>query len=263
MSFFCDVHNHLLPGVDDGSMGMEETLRYLRDFRNQGVTEVVLTPHLLVADLGYREMEACLARHRDHFLGLIGKTQNAFTFPNLRLGQEILARGPVDIARVVGRADVGLAGGETLLVDLGLDGDFDAEGVIHCVVAEGRKIVVAHPERYRYPKGEFLSTVKKWKNLGAIIQVNGGSLMGLYPDPSKDQARMLLKEGLCDLVASDHHGDNRPHSTSMTVAAIVEVAGWSAVDFLMNTGPWKALGALTRSRPPDLRPSRSRAGNAA
>ena len=48
---FCDIHNHLLPGVDDGSCSMTETLSHLQDFRAQGVTEIVLTPHLLAAEL--------------------------------------------------------------------------------------------------------------------------------------------------------------------------------------------------------------------
>jgi protein-tyrosine phosphatase len=39
-----DIHNHLLPGVDDGSRSFEETLRHLQLFHADGVTRVAVSP---------------------------------------------------------------------------------------------------------------------------------------------------------------------------------------------------------------------------
>ena len=41
-----DLHNHLLPGVDDGAKKVEETLEFLRLARRDGVKVVVATPHM-------------------------------------------------------------------------------------------------------------------------------------------------------------------------------------------------------------------------
>ena len=40
-----DFHTHILPGVDDGSHSIEESLELLRISGKQGIEEVVLTPH--------------------------------------------------------------------------------------------------------------------------------------------------------------------------------------------------------------------------
>ena len=45
----------------------------------------------------------------------------------------------------------------------------------------GRGVVVAHPERYRYPAGtDPLDAIRRWRDLGAYLQVNLGSLTGYY-----------------------------------------------------------------------------------
>ena len=88
---------------------MEETLRHLRRFRSQGVSELVLTPHLLAADLGVAAMDEVLALHRERFGDMLEAVGEDPAFPRLSLGQEILARTPGDVEKVVGRTDVGLA----------------------------------------------------------------------------------------------------------------------------------------------------------
>ena len=40
-----DVHAHILPGVDDGSRDMEETLAMLQKVYENGVRHVIATPH--------------------------------------------------------------------------------------------------------------------------------------------------------------------------------------------------------------------------
>ena len=40
-----DLHNHLLPSIDDGPDDMEETLEIVRISSNQGVKFILATPH--------------------------------------------------------------------------------------------------------------------------------------------------------------------------------------------------------------------------
>ncbi|MFN2316895.1 MAG: CpsB/CapC family capsule biosynthesis tyrosine phosphatase, partial [Gemmatimonadales bacterium] len=49
-----DLHSHLLPGVDDGSKSVSQSVRVLRMFADKGITAVCLTPHMTVsrADAG-------------------------------------------------------------------------------------------------------------------------------------------------------------------------------------------------------------------
>ena len=45
MSQVIDFHSHILPGIDDGSKNVEESLQMLRMMAKQGITHVVATPH--------------------------------------------------------------------------------------------------------------------------------------------------------------------------------------------------------------------------
>ena len=42
---FIDIHSHILPGVDDGSRSMEESLEMLRIAEAEGVSCMIATPH--------------------------------------------------------------------------------------------------------------------------------------------------------------------------------------------------------------------------
>ena len=44
---FKDLHCHLLPGIDDGSKSIEESIETLRIAEEEGVTEIILTPHYI------------------------------------------------------------------------------------------------------------------------------------------------------------------------------------------------------------------------
>ena len=44
---FKDIHCHLLPGIDDGSSSIEESIEILRRAEKEGVSEIVLTPHYI------------------------------------------------------------------------------------------------------------------------------------------------------------------------------------------------------------------------
>src|SRR5439155_25069260 len=42
---FVDVHSHILPGLDDGSRSLEESLEMLRLAAASGTTDIVASPH--------------------------------------------------------------------------------------------------------------------------------------------------------------------------------------------------------------------------
>jgi tyrosine-protein phosphatase YwqE len=116
------------------------------------------------------------------------------------------------VRRVVHRTDVGLPG-RFLLVEFGFDLDGTHNDVVKAVLDSGRQIVIAHPERYRYLPGmEPLDVMRTWQELGALLQVNVGSLNGHYQgsSPGSEQlAWAMAAAGLIDVVATDHHGPRR------------------------------------------------------
>ena len=46
--FKVDMHSHLIPGIDDGSQDMDQTIAMLAKFESLGFKKVVTTPHVMM-----------------------------------------------------------------------------------------------------------------------------------------------------------------------------------------------------------------------
>lgn len=231
---FTDLHNHLVPGVDDGSDSVAESLQALALLYQEGVRQLVSTPHLLLPRLGSdaaigRELEL----HRRAFDRLASACAGRDDVPQIRLGHEIWAPDAGVLRRIVRRGDVGLGGTRTLLVEFGFDLEGNHTDVVRAAVDADRVIVIAHPERYRYlPGTEPLELMRRWRDLGALLQVNAGSFSGYYGG-QKGAPYLLAWEmvaaGLVDLIATDHHGIRRAGVSPLEAFLALEARGEGAV----------------------------------
>jgi protein-tyrosine phosphatase len=208
-----DLHSHLVPGVDDGTRTVGESLEALRSLFREGVRAAVTTPHLLLPHLPTQEaVQRELDRHRRAFDELAAACQGHEGIPAIHLGQEIWAPDALAVRRVVHRLDVGLPG-KFLLVEFGFDLHGTHNDVVKAVRDAGRQIVIAHPERYRFLPGiQPLDVMRGWQDLGALLQINVGSLNGHYRGSSPDSERLaweMIATGLMDVLATDHHGPRR------------------------------------------------------
>ena len=43
-----DIHSHILPGIDDGSKSIEESIDILKQASENGVTDIIVTPHYML-----------------------------------------------------------------------------------------------------------------------------------------------------------------------------------------------------------------------
>jgi protein-tyrosine phosphatase len=209
-----DLHNHLVPGVDDGSDSVDESLEALALLHQEGVRLLVSTPHLLLPRLGSdAAIDRELERHRRAFDSLASACAGRDDVPEIRLGQEIWAPDGSALRRIVRRRDVGLGGSRTLLIEFGFDLQGTHTDVVRAAVDADRVIVIAHPERYRYlPGTEPLELMRRWRDLGALLQVNAGSFSGYYGGHQGAPYALaweMVAGGLADLIATDHHGVRR------------------------------------------------------
>ena len=49
MNYLCDMHCHIVPGVDDGADTMKTAYQILRREERQGVRRIIVTPHLVTS----------------------------------------------------------------------------------------------------------------------------------------------------------------------------------------------------------------------
>jgi protein-tyrosine phosphatase len=243
-----DLHSHLVPGVDDGTATVEESLTSLAGLYQEGVRTVVTTPHLLVPHL---ETDVAISRelglHRRAFEQLLTVCLGRTELPAIALGQEIWAPDAAAARRVGRRNDVGL-NGDYLLVEFGFNLQGTHLDVVREILDLGRRIVVAHPERYSYlPDQDPIELMQQWRELGALLQVNEGSLTGHYrrSNPrSEELAWRMVELELVDIFASDHHGSRRKGvSPREAWSALIERGQMMLAERAMVTTPGSVVGS--------------------
>lgn len=195
---FIDTHCHLLPGVDDGAKTMAEAIEALNMAEEQGVSEIILTPHF------HPEKPVAARLLRDRYEELKEAADDDALDLELHLGQECMYH-----ADLVKRLDAGdaltMAGSDYVLVEFLTDVSFRAlvRG-LEDLMEGGYTPVLAHYERY-----ECLSSterVEEIKDRGSLLQLNLNTITRSFGLFRKNPYQRDLKLYLPDLVASDCHG---------------------------------------------------------
>jgi protein-tyrosine phosphatase len=191
-----------------------------------GVTDIVLTPHLLASDIDTRGEE--IVERRD----LLLESLRCAAPPGITLhaGFEIMLDAPVSAYAARDRR-FAVGGSRYYLVEFPpMLGPAPAAGALAALVQAGVVPLVAHPERYH------LCTLRDcghWRALGAVLQVDATTLT--RPTTRGDMARKLVQQGLADVLAADNHGDRRTLATGR--------------DYLVDRGAREASHWLTTENP--------------
>ena len=193
-----DMHSHLIPGIDDGSQNMEETIAMLAKFEALGFSKIITTPH--IKHPSYPNSSAII-------LSGLNEVRNQMKELGISLTLEAAAEYFYDesfLEKVKSR-DLLTFGDNYVLFEFSfyhtptfVDVLFDE------LIKAGYKPVIAHFERYLY----FLGSIEKaveWRKRGVNIQVNLLSLTGHYGMEIKKQAEMLIDACEFDFVGSDCH----------------------------------------------------------
>ena len=192
-----DLHCHLLPGVDDGSRTIEQSVRVLQAMKEAGVTGVCLTPHHTVG----RISRGLPPSHDEAFASLSAVVPEGIS---LCRGVELMLDRPIppDIREHPGLT---LGGSRHILVEFTSGAAIPAvANALYQIVQTGLVPVLAHPERYRACTPQ---AVSHWKAIGALMQVDATTL--LSGRGRGQRAREILAFGLADIIAADNHGDER------------------------------------------------------
>ena len=201
-----ELHFHLLPGVDDGPVDLDETIALARMAVADGTGVVTVTPHMhLLLDDGRLDEVPALVRE-------VQAALDAAAVPlEVQAGAELAQD---DVARLSDRQiDAfahGPAGGRWVLIEAPL---FAAAGPYLEATAElrarGFGTLIGHPERCDELM-ELDGALDRELAEGARLQVNASSLTGFHGPSARRWGLQLVRDGLADVIASDAHGPTRP-----------------------------------------------------
>ena len=190
-----DLHCHILPGLDDGSKSLEESLDMARLAAESGVAGIVATPHCDGADS--KEVRRAVSLLRDAI-------KDAKIPVELFLGMEIF--GTWDTLKLLKQKKLLTVNGSKYPL---IEFDFYADGeettrILREIVGAGYRPVIAHPERYEFVQKnpKILNT---WNKMGCLLQVNRGSFMGRFGNLALQLAFAMVERNFAAVAASDAH----------------------------------------------------------
>lgn len=221
-----DIHCHILPGIDDGSATLEESLAMADIAIGDGISHIVATPHIkgevhspLFLQQRVAELNTVL-RKRGYPLEILTGADVSAMLP------------PQAIARYT------INGSNYFLLEFPHSHlPQNASQLVFDMLLGGLRPIITHPERnpsiMRNPDLLFGLV-----DAGCLVQVTAGSLVGEFGMESKDCAIYLLKMGQVHFLASDAHSATyRRPVLSDSVQAAAAFIGEEAAERLVTTNP--------------------------
>lgn len=196
-----DIHTHILPGVDDGSQTLDDSLMMADLAVESGVRTMIATPHS--NQIGHFENY-----NGEELQQRFQMLQEAITREKIPLrierGMEIFASE--DIPEKLKKDKlIPLGGSRYVLVEFPFQEEpEEIHAVLDDILRCGRVPVIAHPERY-YCCQDWPVFLWDWLEMGCLAQINKGSVFGRFGRHAEAAARVFLDNNMVHFIASDAH----------------------------------------------------------
>lgn len=235
-----DLHCHILPGVDDGSEGWEETLKMAKIAHQDGITHIFATPHAnpnlyfvparrVIALV--KELHTLLQKEAIPIEVLPG--HDAHMVPELL---DNLKKGEV----------LTLANSRYFLLEpLEFVERKELQNFIFKAQMEGYIPIITHPERigyfHRHPE-----VIRECCQQGALIQFTASSITGYFGEDIRKWTLNAIKEGYGHILATDAHSSGHRKPILSEAVEELKLHGMDATPWVMD---YPTL--ILRNEPPE------------
>ena len=208
----CDIHSHILPGMDDGCQTVEESAQVMQLSFTGGVRKMVATPHY-----DPNEPVGDFLRRRDESERLLRQSlaEQKLDVPDFCCGAEVAyVQG---ISQMEGLERLCLGSSRYLLLELPRT-VWTGEVVrdLDNLHLRGLIPILAHIERYLYTQSKHL--VAELLGRGPLVQMNAEHLLRFR---FSGKGLKLVKKNVVHLLGSDCHGPAyRPPNLGEAVALL-------------------------------------------
>jgi protein-tyrosine phosphatase len=240
-----DLHCHIIPGIDDGAVTMEDSIAMARIAVADGITTTACTSHM--------------------FPGIFNNTRAAIETGMIELRAELLVHD-IPLTLTLG-ADIQLAPG---IVQGLTNGSIPSIGgtryflfepphqsapprikeVVQEYCASAFVPIITHPERLAWIE-DYYGQMAEFVAMGAWMQLTAGSVTGAFGKRVQYWSERMLDEGLVHVIASDGHNQGRrPPIMSKARDAIAGRLGEDEAALMVKGRPQMVLDNVAPSAVP-------------
>lgn len=198
MSTAVDFHSHILPGIDDGSKSVEESVAMLQMEWEQGISQVVATPHFYPQ---HDQLNRFLDRRERAAQQLKEKTADTRQLPKLHIGAEVhFFQGISDCDEL---PLLTIDNGKYILIEMPHSPWTDEMyyQLERICTKQNLHPIIAHMDRYL--KGfRTEKTLQRLAELPVLVQANAEFFLNKW---TQKAAINMLREGKIHLLGSDCH----------------------------------------------------------
>lgn len=193
-----DIHSHILYGMDDGAISLGETIDMLRIASYEGIDTIIATPEYKGVGNIYASEELISRYHQ------VARVIKKEKIPiKLLLGNELC----IDYSswnELLDQDYFSLNNSQYLLITLpAFISRYNMDNLIYNIQLKGYTPIICHPERIFGVGDQWI--ISDLIKSGCLVQLNAGSITGMYGDDTMKVALQLLKRHMVHFVATDAH----------------------------------------------------------
>ncbi|THH39512.1 tyrosine-protein phosphatase [Neolewinella litorea] len=201
-----DMHSHILPGIDDGAPDVASAVKLVKGLVDLGYHKLIATPHIMM-DL-HPNTPATIRTAMDEL-------RAAVAVAGIKVELEAAAEYMLDenFASLLNANEYLLTlDGRTVLIEFPQAGaPPNWEETFFTLQTKGYRIVLAHPERYRYWAGD-INVYQRMRDKSVQLQLNLLSLSGYYGKGPARWGKELLDQNLASYLGTDLHHERHLHA---------------------------------------------------
>ncbi|MXV52131.1 histidinol phosphatase [Pedobacter sp. HMF7647] len=193
-----DIHSHLLPGLDDGSKTIIQSVDFIKRLQKFGFEKFVCTPHIF--------MEV-YPNNKETISAALASLNSLPEIKSMPVTVEAAAEYMMDenFDDLLLNDQVLCLPDNHVLIEMSYQVESrNISQYVFNLLAKGYKPILAHPERYTYYHDNMQPLIAL-KDAGCLFQLNLLSVTGYYGKRVKAAAVKLLSEKLIDFAGTDLH----------------------------------------------------------
>jgi protein-tyrosine phosphatase len=231
LSRMVDIHCHVLPEIDDGSISLEESVVMCRAAAADGIKTIVATPHMFNGKYDAPDIETIkrkIAMVTEACEGCVTIVPGGEVRYSYEIFQELNDPG----------ARIRINGGSYMLLEFPFSSiPPNVDMTIFQILQAGVTPVIAHPERNKKLQ-ETPAILGDMIERGAFAQLDAASLTGSFGRDAQQAAKRIIESGLAHFIATDaHHHDRRRPVLSRAAAIAADWGGEEYACALVEANP--------------------------